>query len=137
MKDLFSEGKVMKIGLGTWQMGLKGWGSDYDYSAVLEEFSYGIKNGINFVDTAEIYGNGESEKLIGNALESLNRKKIYIATKVADYNASTKRIRKSLLNSLKECILIILIYIRFTWSQAYTQIYKNHSKNLKIWLKRD
>ena len=42
----------------------------------------GIQLGINFVDTAPWYGQGESERRLGIALKDLPRKSFYIATKV-------------------------------------------------------
>ncbi|MGB9815134.1 MAG: aldo/keto reductase [Thermoplasmata archaeon] len=101
MDHLFSKKDLGRIGLGTWQMGMKGWGKDYDDSSVLEAFIYGVRNGLNFVDTAEIYGNGRSEALIGKALEYLDRRKIYLATKLAGYNATPRRVKRSLYGSLK------------------------------------
>ncbi len=43
---------------------------------------YGYDRGINFFDTAETYGNGESERKIGEAMKHMDRKKIFIVTKL-------------------------------------------------------
>ena len=67
MNSIFSE-KISNIGLGTWQLGLKGWGKGYERNTLIEALQTGLKNGLNFIDTAEIYGNGMSENLIGEAL---------------------------------------------------------------------
>lgn len=70
--------KVSEVGLGTWALG-GGWGrvSESDAIGVLEK---AMERGINFFDTADVYGNGKSEQLIGQVLKSTDQK-IYVATK--------------------------------------------------------
>lgn len=101
MNSLFSIGNVSGVGLGAWQMGLKGWGKEYTESKLTEGLLSGIRGGISFVDTAEIYGNGMSEQLIGRVLSNLERKDIVIATKIAGFNSSGPRVRRSLERSLR------------------------------------
>lgn len=100
MVSLFDGKTVSGIGLGTWQLGLKGWGAGYEAKELVDALQTGIKNGLNFIDTAEIYGMGRSETLIGEATRDLNRKEYLIATKLAGFNASERRVKKSLTNSL-------------------------------------
>jgi aryl-alcohol dehydrogenase-like predicted oxidoreductase len=45
-------------------------------------YSYALDSGINYFDTAERYGGGTSEKLLGEALKSVDRKKIFITSKI-------------------------------------------------------
>jgi aryl-alcohol dehydrogenase-like predicted oxidoreductase len=70
--------KVSEVGLGTWALG-GGWGhvSESDALGVLQK---AIERGINFFDTADVYGDGKSERLIGQVLKSADQK-IYVATK--------------------------------------------------------
>ena len=70
--------KVSEVGLGTWALG-GGWGyvSESDARGVLQK---AIKRGVNFFDTADVYGDGRSEQLIGQVLKSKDQK-IYVATK--------------------------------------------------------
>jgi aryl-alcohol dehydrogenase-like predicted oxidoreductase len=71
--------KVSAISLGTWQVGGK-WGagfSDANADAILNK---AIDDGINFIDTADVYGDGESEKAVGRLVRS-RKEKIYVATK--------------------------------------------------------
>jgi len=71
--------KVSEIGLGTWALGAD-WGqvSESDAVEVLEK---AIENGVNFFDTADVYGDGRSEQLIGKVLKATSQKKVYVATK--------------------------------------------------------
>ncbi len=60
----FQGNSVSEIGLGTWQLGSADWGnvSDEEAFAILQAFT---DAGGNFIDTADVYGMGISEKLIG------------------------------------------------------------------------
>lgn len=75
------------LGVGTWQFSNKGgtW-STVTSKTVYEILKYSLTNGMNWIDTAEIYGNGTSETLIGQALKQLETEKAltdipYIADK--------------------------------------------------------
>ncbi len=103
-------------------MGLKGWGKDYDENSVIEAFIFAIKNGVNFVDTAEIYGGGRSEILIGKALQSIDRKNVIIATKVAGYNATSSGVFKSIKRSLKRLDIDYVDLYQIHWEPS---IYTN------------
>jgi aryl-alcohol dehydrogenase-like predicted oxidoreductase len=70
---------VSEISLGTWALGGE-WG------AVAESDAYAALNravdlGVNFLDTADVYGDGRSEKLIGRLLEDRPQDEIFVATK--------------------------------------------------------
>ncbi|MGE5520518.1 MAG: aldo/keto reductase [Candidatus Dadabacteria bacterium] len=76
----FKNKEVSEIGLGTWQLGSADWG------VIDEERAYSILQsyvdaGGNFIDTADVYGMGNSEKIIGRFLKTTN-KDIVVATKL-------------------------------------------------------
>jgi aryl-alcohol dehydrogenase-like predicted oxidoreductase len=77
---LFKEHKVSEIGLGTWQLGSADWGvvNDEEAFAILQAF---VDAGGNFIDSADVYGMGVSEKTIGRFLKTVN-KEILVATKL-------------------------------------------------------
>ncbi|XP_076066062.1 uncharacterized protein LOC143039708 [Oratosquilla oratoria] len=50
-----------------------------------------LRAGVNYIDTAPLYGNGHSEKILGKALATVPRKSYYIATKVGCYMATAER----------------------------------------------
>lgn len=70
---------VSAISLGTWQVGGK-WGSEFDSKNADEILHTAVDNGVNFIDTADVYSDGESEKAIGRFLKT-RKEKIFIATK--------------------------------------------------------
>ena len=70
---------VSEIGFGGWQIG-GAWGK-VDDAASVRTLLHAFDNGVNFVDTAELYGAGHSETVIGDALRQWRGNKIYVATK--------------------------------------------------------
>lgn len=72
--------KISEIGFGAWQLG-GDWGKVDDAQSI-DTLHYAFSKGINFVDTAELYGNGHSEEVVGKALKTWGGHKIYVATKV-------------------------------------------------------
>ncbi len=71
--------EVSAISIGTWQVGGK-WGSSFDDANADTILNKAIDSGINFIDTADVYSDGESEKAVGRIVKSRSEK-IYIATK--------------------------------------------------------
>jgi len=72
--------QVSEIGFGSWGIGGKIW-RDSDDQSSLNALARAFDLGINFVDTALIYGGGHSERLIAEALKG-RRESIYVATKM-------------------------------------------------------
>lgn len=70
---------VSEVGFGAWAIGAS-WGevSDEDALAALRE---AISQGVNFIDTADVYGDGRSERLIAQVLEDYRGDRVYVATK--------------------------------------------------------
>jgi len=75
--------QVSDIGYGMWGMGAWTGSDDAESLAALQR---SIDLGCNFFDTAWVYGNGHSEKLLGEVLRKNSGKKLYIATKVPPKN---------------------------------------------------
>jgi aryl-alcohol dehydrogenase-like predicted oxidoreductase len=74
---------ISEIGYGMW--GIGGWsGSDDDESRAA--LALAVERGCNFFDTAWAYGNGHSERLLGELLRHRSDRKIYVATKVPPRN---------------------------------------------------
>ncbi len=95
--------KISEIGLGCWQLG-PDWGNMDDKTAysILET---ALENGITFYDTADVYGEGNSERLIGEFFSKKNNK-VFIATKVGRLGLypdmyTEEGVRECVENSLK------------------------------------
>ncbi|HXS56159.1 MAG TPA: aldo/keto reductase [Hanamia sp.] len=76
----FKGRNISEVGLGTWQLGNADWGivKEEDAFEILKTFT---SLGGNFIDTADVYGMGISEKLIGKFLKTTD-KEIFVATKL-------------------------------------------------------
>jgi aryl-alcohol dehydrogenase-like predicted oxidoreductase len=72
---------VSEIGFGAWGIGGSWWGSKPDDKAALAALRRAAELGVNFFDTAIVYGDGHSEKLVGQALRE-TRADAVVATKV-------------------------------------------------------
>src|SRR5438034_11370087 len=71
--------KVSRIGMGVWQASDLWKGDDEQIIRGITR-SHGL--GVNLVDTAEVYGNGHSEQVVGRALRDIGRDEFVVATKV-------------------------------------------------------
>ncbi len=82
-KELGSAGlQIPVIGMGTWGIGGFGSPSNQNRSVEVEALRLGIKLGLTFIDTAEIYGRGHSEEVVAEAVAG-ERDQVFIATKVS------------------------------------------------------
>jgi len=71
--------EISEISLGTWQVGGR-WGEAFDESNAERILNQAMDEGINFIDTADVYGNGLSEKMVGQVVRGRSER-IYVATK--------------------------------------------------------
>jgi aryl-alcohol dehydrogenase-like predicted oxidoreductase len=71
---------VTEIGLGLWAAGGSDWGPTDD-GEVLSAIDLGLELGVNFFDTADVYGDGHSEELLGRAMSG-RRERFVVATKI-------------------------------------------------------
>ena len=76
-------GPVSRVGLGTWQFGSREWGYGEGYAsgAARDIVRRALELGVNLFDTAEIYGFGRSERILGKALAQ-DRERVVVASKV-------------------------------------------------------
>ncbi|MDY4760649.1 aldo/keto reductase [Streptococcus thoraltensis] len=70
--------EISEVSLGTWAIG-GDWG-DTSEEVALESLHSAVDQGVNFFDTADVYGSGRSERLLGQLLKERNER-IYVATK--------------------------------------------------------
>jgi aryl-alcohol dehydrogenase-like predicted oxidoreductase len=96
MADLIPLGKtdirISRLGLGTWQWGdriMWGYGKTHTDGDLHDAFQISLQSGINFFDTAEVYGKGRSEQLLGACLQEARQSPLtaplVVATKFMPY----------------------------------------------------
>ena len=100
---------VSTVCLGTWAIGGWMWGGTDEEESILTIHT-ALDKGINFIDTAPVYGFGRSEEILGKALQSVKRDQVVVATKVAlewdekervFRNSTRQRILKEIDDSLR------------------------------------
>ncbi len=76
-------GPVSRVGLGTWQFGSREWGygADYASTAAADIVHRALELGVTLFDTAEVYGTGRSERILGTALGD-RRAAVVVASKI-------------------------------------------------------
>jgi aryl-alcohol dehydrogenase-like predicted oxidoreductase len=81
--DVDGLGRVSRVGLGTWQFGSREWGYGADYAAgpARDIVRRARELGVTLFDTAEIYGFGRSERILGEALGG-ERSSVVVASKL-------------------------------------------------------
>lgn len=85
------------LGLGTWGLGENPGKKNNEIAAL----RYGLDHGIKIIDTAEMYGEGQSEELVGQAIKGYDRDDLFLITKFYPYHATPELERRSLEKSLK------------------------------------
>ena len=73
---------ISVVGYGAWQAGGTEWGANESDAHVIRSIHAALDAGMNWVDTAEVYGAGRSEELVGRALAG-RRESAFVFTKVA------------------------------------------------------
>src|SRR5215510_15438421 len=87
---------VPVLGQGTWGMGE----SRSARAGEVAALRLGIELGMSLIDTAEMYGDGGAEAVVGDAIES-QRARVFVVTKVYPHNASREKLPKACERSLK------------------------------------
>jgi diketogulonate reductase-like aldo/keto reductase len=102
---------VAAIGQGTWHMGEGGCPVEQEVRALRQ----GIDLGMTLIDTAEMYGDGASERIVGDAIAG-QRERVFVVSKVFPHNASHRAMPRACEASLKrlriECIDLYLLHWR-------------------------
>ncbi|MFC1952320.1 aldo/keto reductase [Chloroflexota bacterium] len=103
--------KLPAIGMGTWEMGgARERDDSYDEEAI-KAIRKAIELGLNLIDTAEMYGAGHCEEVVGEAIKPFPREKLFIVTKVWHNHLHHDDVIKAAENSLKR--------LRTDWIDLY------------------
>ncbi|BBH24360.1 aldo/keto reductase [Paenibacillus baekrokdamisoli] len=106
---------IPAIGQGTWKFGEK----KNSEKQEIEALRFGIENGLTLIDTAEEYGNGGAEKIVGQAIQDI-RNNVFLVTKVSEKNCSYKGVLMAAEASLEHLKTShIDLYLQHWPSQQY------------------
>ena len=106
--------KLPILGMGTWFMAE----AINRRQEEIDALRYGIENGINFIDTAEMYGNGRVERLVGEAIQPYARESVYLLSKVLPNNANGRNMEHACDDSLKALDTDYLDMYLYHWRGA-------------------
>lgn len=89
--------RVSRVGQGTGQFGTPPWGygTTFRRQDVFETVDAAMRNGVNMFDTAETYGDGQSERLLGACLQKYRRDDYVVVSKVAPWNLRYENVLKA------------------------------------------
>ncbi|MFP4346336.1 MAG: aldo/keto reductase [Anaerolineales bacterium] len=99
-----TELQIPPLGLGTWQWGSRvmwGYGKEYAAEDAREAFAAALEAGVDFFDTAEVYGMGRAEELLGRFSDEFDAR-VTVATKFMPYPWRLRR--PQLLNALRSSL---------------------------------
>jgi len=106
--------KVPVLGLGTWRMGER----KPERAAEVKAVKLGLELGLRLIDTAEMYGEGGAEEIVGEAMGKL-RDEVYLVSKVYPHNASRKGAIAACERSLKRLKTDRLDLYLLHWRGSY------------------
>ena len=111
--------KVSKIGLGVWQASGEWRGED---DLVIGAIKKSRDLGVNLLDTAEVYGEGHSEGVVGRALKSLGRDNFVVATKVFGSHLRYDELQRACAYSLRRLGVKEIDLYQVHWPDPWEQI---------------
>jgi diketogulonate reductase-like aldo/keto reductase len=111
--------RVSAIGLGTWNI--------RDPKAAIEALTYAVELGIDNIDTAEMYGDGAAEEVVGVVVRKVGRDRVFITTKLLphrfrDPDLAEKAMKASLARLQVETVDLVLIHWPDTIASLEKQI---------------
>ena len=130
------------IGFGAWAIGGPwqfGWGKVDDNESI-KAIQSAVTNGINWIDTAAVYGFGHSEEVVGKAVKGF-RDKVFIATKCgmlndgkgnAVINLKPKNIRMEIENSLRRLQTDFIDLYQFHWPDPNTPVEESWATMIEL-----
>lgn len=89
--------EIPRLGQGTWRVGE----NTQTEETEIQSLRTGIELGLGLIDTAEMYGEGSAEAVIGKAIQTFERESLYLVSKVYPQNAGRRHMFESCENSLK------------------------------------
>lgn len=103
------------IGFGTWEIGGR-FTPDYSVDKqAIEIIKFAIIKGITFIDTAEVYGGGHTEEIVGEAIKEFDRENLFIATKVWISNLRYQDVLRAMEGSLRRLKLDYVDLYQIHW----------------------
>lgn len=115
--------RVSRIGTGMWQAGGKNpWGDDVNDEDSIAAMVRAHELGVNLFDTAEGYGAGHSEEVVGRAVREIGRDEVVIATKVSGNHLRYDDVQRACDRSLKRLGVDAIDLYQVHWPDPWQQV---------------
>lgn len=111
--------KISQMGIGVWQASDLWKGDD---EQIVRAITRSHELGVNLVDTAEAYGNGHSEQVVGRALRNIGREEFVVATKVHGANLRSDELQRAAAASMKRLGVNEIDLYQIHWPDPWEQI---------------
>ena len=120
--------QAIEMGLGAWQWGdrtIWQYGNTYNDEDIRKVFNVSLEEGIQFIDTAEVYGNGTSERLLGKLIKKTEQP-VLVATKFFPYpwRLGITSLPKALKNSLERIQIDNVDLYQIHWPTPFMKVDK-------------
>ena len=116
--------EISVVGYGAWEAGGDEWGPNESDARVLEAMGTALDAGMNWVDTAEVYGAGRSEELVGQAIAG-RRDEVLVFTKVGPHEWDGSGLRRADIHRAIEGSLARL-------KVEYVDLYQVHKRDERV-----
>ncbi|TXT66678.1 MAG: hypothetical protein BAJALOKI1v1_270010 [Promethearchaeota archaeon] len=115
-----SNEKIPILGMGTY--GIFPGQSKQTHEQWKEVLRTGIELGITHIDTAELYGDGHSEKIVGDVIKEYPREDLFITTKMLPSRTSESQMKKAINNSLNRLGVKYVDLYLIHWLESHSSI---------------
>lgn len=115
---LYDGRTLPSIGLGTWTMGGHNRPHPRQDARALHALAAALEMGYTHIDTAEMYANGHTEELVGQAIRRFGRSRLFITTKVRPPNLSYRATLRSLDGSLRRLGIDVIDLFLIHWRDS-------------------
>lgn len=114
--------RVSRVGLGMWQAGGNPWGEDVNDADSVAAMVRAHELGVNLIDTAEGYGSGHSEEVVGRAVQEIGRDEVVLATKVSGNHLRYEDVQRAAARSLRRLGVNAIDVYQVHWPDPWHQI---------------
>lgn len=114
--------QVSRLGLGMWQAAGDLWGEDVRDEDCQAAIARAHELGVTLIDTAEAYGSGHSETVIGRAMKALKREEVVLATKVGGSHLRYDDVLRACEGSRKRLGVDVIDVYQVHWPDPWQQV---------------
>ncbi len=122
-KQMGSNGpEISVVGYGAWEAGGSHWGAGVPESQLIGAMRAGFEAGINWVDTAEVYGDGRSEEIVGRAVKGYDDVLVFTKVNEDGSGSDARAVRSAAEGCLKRLDIDVIDLFQVHWPPQRTEV---------------